>query len=227
MDKKNFIVIPGELLSEDVRRAGNGTYIENNKVYSSIYGLANVRNKIRVQPLSGKYIPSPGDVVIGIITDITFSNWIVDINSPYEGLLHVSEYPRKIEYEDLSKYIRIGELILVKVKDVNSTMKIELTLRDRDLRILRGGRVVEISYTKLPRVIGRNGSMISLLNRELNCNILVGQNGRIWIKGSDVDMSIAIKAIQKIEKEAHTPGLTNRITAFLKSAKNIKKGVEV
>ena len=93
MDRK--VVVPGDLLSEDAKRSGEGTYVKNGSVYSLLYGLANFRDKINVIPLAGKYVPGPGDNVIGVVKDITFSNWIVDINSPYDGLLHISEFPEK------------------------------------------------------------------------------------------------------------------------------------
>jgi exosome complex component RRP4 len=217
MDRK--VVVPGDLLSEDGRRAGDGTYVSDEKVYSLLYGIANYRDRIHVIPLGGKYIPSPGDNVIGLVKDITFSNWIVDINSPYDGLLHVSEVPRRIESDEMSKYLRIGSSIMAKIKDVDPTLKVELTLNDRRLGIIRNGRVVEISHTRVPRLIGKGGSMISMLKKELNCNIFVGQNGRIWISGNEPDMDLALRTIQTIEKEAHTNGLTDRIVEFLKQEK--------
>jgi exosome complex component RRP4 len=99
-------------------------------------------------------------------------------------------------------------------------MKIELAPREGQLRVLRSGRVVEVSYTKVPRVIGRAGSMVSLLKDKLDVNIFVGKNGRIWINGKAEDEELAIKAIKRIEQEAHTSGLTDRITKFLEEAKH-------
>lgn len=84
------IVIPGDLLSNDRRKAGEGTYVERGKVYASIYGILDKRDKIRVIPLAGRYIPSPGDVVIGNIIEVGFAFWKVEINSPYEGVLNLS-----------------------------------------------------------------------------------------------------------------------------------------
>lgn len=211
------VVVPGDLLSDDPRLASHGTYVEGGKVYSASYGLVDRRNNIKVIPLSGRYIPSRGDLVIGKVVDVTFSNWIVDINSPYEGLLHVSEFPERVDQNNMSKYLHVGELILAKVSDVDPSMKVELTLRDEHLRILRQGRVIDISHTKIPRVIGRNGSMISMLKKELNCSIFVGQNGRIWLKGDEKMMDLAIRTIFKIEREAHTSGLTDKIKEYLKN----------
>jgi exosome complex component RRP4 len=217
---EKLIVIPGDLLSEDVSRAGDGTYVHDGKVYASLYGLLSEKNKIRVVPLSGKYIPSRGDLVIGTVKEVTFSNWIVDIGSPYDGLLHVSEYPRRIASEDMSKYLNVGETILTQVKDLDPTMKVELTLRDRKLKPIRSGRIFELSPSKVPRLIGHGGSMISLIKGETNCSITVGQNGRVWIDGEDCNIDFAIEAITKIEQESHIPGLTDRLARFFKEAKS-------
>lgn len=216
------VVIPGDLLSEEFQKAGEGTYVEGDKVYSLLYGLVNYRDKINVIPLAGKYIPSRGDTVVGVVKDITFSNWIIDINSPYEGLLHISEYPKRIEINEMTKLLRIGSSVMVRVKDVDSTMKVELTLNDRRLGTLKTGRVIEISHTRVPRLIGKGGSMISMLKKELNCNIFVGQNGRIWVNGNEGDMDIALKTIHVIEKEAHTSGLTDKIVEFLRLEKEAR-----
>jgi exosome complex component RRP4 len=220
MDRK--VVVPGDLLSEDAKRSGEGTFVKDGRVYSLLYGLANYKDKINVIPLAGKYVPAPGDNVIGVIKDITFSNWIVDINSPYDGLLHISEFPKRIEADEMSKYLRMGSSIMTRVKDVDPSMKVELTLNDRKLGSIKTGRVIEISHTRVPRLIGKGGSMISMLKKEMNCNIFVGQNGRIWINGGAEDMDLALKTILLIEKEAHTNGLTDRIVEFLKSEKGAR-----
>jgi exosome complex component RRP4 len=220
MDRK--VVVPGDLLSEDAKRSGEGTYVKNGSVYSLLYGLANFRDKINVIPLAGKYVPGPGDNVIGVVKDITFSNWIVDINSPYDGLLHISEFPKRIESDEMSKHLRIGSSIMTRVSDVDPTMKVELTLNDKKLGEIKAGQVIEISHTRVPRLIGKGGSMISMLKKEVNCNIFVGQNGRIWIYGSAEDMDLALKTITLIEREAHTNGLTDRVVDFLKTEKGAR-----
>jgi len=220
MDRK--VVVPGDLLSEDAKRSGEGTYVKNASVYSLLYGLANFRDKINVIPLAGKYVPGPGDNVIGVVKDITFSNWIVDINSPYDGLLHISEFPKRIESDEMSKHLRIGSSIMTRVTDVDPTMKVELTLNDKKLGEIKAGQVIEISHTRVPRLIGKGGSMISMLKKEVNCNIFVGQNGRIWIDGGAEDMDLALKTITLIEREAHTNGLTDRVVDFLKAEKGAR-----
>jgi exosome complex component RRP4 len=69
-------------------------------------------------------------------------------------------------------------------------------------------------------VIGKKGSMISMIKQETNCQIILGLNGVILVTGkSPEDEELAITAIRKIEEESHTTGLTDRITQFLKEQK--------
>jgi len=66
-------------------------------------------------------------------------------------------------------------------------------------------------------VIGRKGSMINLLTKETNTRITVGQNGVILVSGEKPETeNLAVKALQMIDEEAHTPGLTDRISELLK-----------
>jgi exosome complex component RRP4 len=74
--------------------------------------------------------------------------------------------------------------------------------------------------TKIPRVIGRKGSMISMIKQETNCQIVLGLNGVILVTGkTPEDEELAITVIRKIEQESHTSGLTDRITQLLKENK--------
>ncbi|MDY9926714.1 exosome complex RNA-binding protein Rrp4 [Methanosarcina sp.] len=222
MDKK--IVIPGDLLSESMKKAGYGTYIKNDKIYSSLCGIENLKeDKVGVIPLAGAYIPSVNDVVIGIVIVVTPSNWILDIAGPYDGLLHVSEYPRRVESREMPEILNVGDSAILRVRDVDSSMKIELALRDPSLHKLKTGQIVEVEPVKVPRVIGHGGSMISMLKKETNCSIFVGQNGRIWIDGKDEDIELLSKALRKIEVEAQRSGLTDRIYNFLKNERMKEK----
>lgn len=224
MERK--IVVPGQLLSEDESDAGVGTYTKDGKVYSLLYGTANTKGKISVKPFSGKYIPLRKDFVIGTVIDITPSNWIFNLGSPYDGLLHVSEYPRRIESSQMSNIMDIGDSVILRVKDVNATMKVELTMRERGLRRITKGRIIEVIPTKVPRVIGHGGSMVSMLKKESNCEIFVGQNGRVWINGSDENMDLLSQAIDLIMRESHISGLTDKVAMFLKQESEVEEEVE-
>jgi exosome complex component RRP4 len=225
------VVIPGDFVSDDVNRAGEGTYVEDGKVYAVTYGVVDDKNEIRVVAFSGKYIPVMGDVVIGKIIEISFPYWIVDIASPYEARLHMSEVAmraeKRVEFGNMSAYLDFDDLVAVKVINVDALMRIDLALQE-DLDIGSEGRLIEISYTKVPRIIGRKGSMIRMLKEKCKCFIFVAKNGRIWMKGKAEDMKLASEVILMItteaHTEAHTSGLTDRVAEFLDSSRQkVKK----
>ncbi len=215
MRKVRQIVVPGEEITVE-GKPGRGVFIENGKIYSAYLGIVEQRaGYVNVIPLSGCYIPKKGDKVIGKIVDIAPLNWVVDINAPYYAPLHVNDVPWRVEIGDTGRYLGIGDVILAKVSNVNELGQVWITMKEQGLRKLEGGHIVKISPTKVPRVIGKNGSMIQMIKEYTRCKIYVGQNGMIWISGSPDDIVKVIKAIRLIEKEAHTYGLTDKIKEFL------------
>lgn len=75
----------------------------------------------------------------------------------------------------------------------------------------RGGIIVDITPTKVPRLIGKKGSMINMIKDKTNCKIIVGQNGLVWVKGEEDMEQLTKDIIHMIEAEAHTSGLTNKV----------------
>jgi exosome complex component RRP4 len=212
------IVMPGDLLEGDKLKPGAGTYVSDGKIYAALLGIKSVKsNYVNIIPLSGRYIPAVGDSVIGKVEDIGPSNWLIDINSPYPAPLHVNEVPWRVEFGDTARYMNVGDVILAKVLMVDETMRVQVTMKDQGLRKLQGGQIIEISPSKVPRVIGKSGSMIQMIKGYTNCRIFVGQNGRIWLDGEVDNIMHAIKAIQMIEQDAHSYGLTEKVKAFLES----------
>ena len=194
---------------------GRGTFKEDNKVTSSLVGLVAVRDKnISVIPLQSKYIPKRGDVVIGEITDIRFSMWNLDINSPYSGFLPASDVFGK-EKRDLSKAFNVGDVLFLRVVDVDEVKKVKLGLKGRGLGKFRGGILINITPTKVPRLIGKKGIMINMIKDETKCEVTVGQNGVVWVKGKPDMERVAEKVINMIEEQAHTSGLTDRVRNML------------
>ena len=118
---------------------------------------------------------------------------------------------------DLTKYFDFGEIIVANVINVTKSKAIDLSMKGPGLRKLKGGKLIEVTSSKVPRIIGKQGSMITLIKNATNCKIIIGQNGWVWILGDDLnDEMLAAAAILKIEQEAHTSGLTDKISAFLK-----------
>ncbi|MDI6645150.1 MAG: exosome complex RNA-binding protein Rrp4 [Methanobacteriaceae archaeon] len=213
--KDKDLVVPGEVLADEEYNSGRGTFREENKICSSVVGLVALRNKkISVIPLQSKYIPKRGDVVIGEITDIRFSMWGLDINSPYSGLLPASEVFGK-EKRELERAFVIGDVLFLRVIDVDEVKKVKLGLKGRGLGKFRGGILINITPTKVPRLIGKKGSMINMIKDQTKCEIVVGQNGVVWVKGQPEMERVTEKVIKMIEEQAHTSGLTDRVRDML------------
>ena len=205
------LVIPGQILADDEYYSGRGTFKENGKVCSSLLGRVSLRNKkIRVIPLKSKYVPKKGDVVIGKIKDVRFSMWDVDINSPYSGILPAFEVFGR-EKKELNKVFDVGDVLFLRVVEVDEIKKAKLGLKGRGMGKFKGGIIVDIAPTKVPRLIGKKGSMINMIKDKTKCKIVVGQNGLVWVKGNEDMEQLTRDIIHLIEAEAHTSGLTNKI----------------
>jgi exosome complex component RRP4 len=218
--EKKQLVAPGEVLAEGSYFPGENTYREGNKVYASRIGLAElVANKLMVVPLKGCYLPRVDDFVIGRVVDIAMSGWTVDISSPYSALLPLSETPASramAARKDLTRIFNVGDLVMAEVIAFDRTRDPLLTVRGRGLGKVSSGLVVHISPAKIPRLIGRKGSMISLLKKATGCEIIVGQNGTVLVSGRQPkNEQIAAAAMYLIEREAHTRGLTDRVSELM------------
>lgn len=215
--KKREVVVPGELLAEGRYRSSMGTYDEEGKIYSALAGLAELRgNTVKVVPLEGVYIPSEGDLVIGTITRVAGNNWKVDITGPYGASLHANNALRRPYDDDISRYFDIGDVIAAEITAFDRNSGPFLTLKGRELGLLTEGMILDLGPAKIPRVIGRSGSMINMIKDKLRIEAVVAQNGKIWVRAPNAPtLDLAIKAFKMIEAQAHTSKLTERVGAML------------
>ncbi|NHJ03630.1 MAG: RNA-binding protein [Candidatus Heimdallarchaeota archaeon] len=233
------MVTPGEVIAEGDFTIGSHVYRKDKKIVSQVIGLVTIKdNQVSVVPLKGKYLPRVGDLVIGKIIDVSLSAWTVDIASPYPGIMRTSvSLDRRFDpvKDQTRKLFDVGDVIVAKVFSFDRTRDPTLTLRQENrsggsspyLGKLVGGRVIEVSPSKIPRLIGRRGSMISTIKQYTNSRMIVGQNGRVWFKGNSFeDEYLVLQAVEKIDREAHTTGLTDRIKEFLEEAKKNQKPID-
>jgi exosome complex component RRP4 len=174
------------------------------------------------------YIPKVGDIVIGAVVEVGFSGWTVDINAPYKAILKASDVLNrqfKPQKNDLTEVLDVGDLVVAKIIAYDRTQNPLLSVSDPGLGKIARGQIVKITPTKIPRVIGKKGSMISLIKQETGCHLVLGHNGVILITGkSPEDEELAMMAIRKIEEESHISGLTDRIFQMIKREKEKRGG---
>ncbi|MFX0099389.1 MAG: KH domain-containing protein [Candidatus Hodarchaeota archaeon] len=239
------IVVPGQIVGkkDPDTLSGYGTITDKEGRIVSLYiGFMQKRGKyINVVPFKGRYIPHVGDKVIGKVVDKNVVLWKLDINSPYVAILrpsddssdrgrgrdrgdrggrggHDQRRSRRPQGKGDTSTYNVGDLLIAKVIKFSRTTEPSLTTVGPDLGKIKGGFITNIAVPKIPRLIGKSGSMIKLLNSLTSCKIFVAQNGIVWIRGKNPsDERLLVKAIRKIEREAHTRGLTDRVKEFIQS----------
>ncbi len=222
--EKKQLVTPGEMLAEGDYLPGENTYMQEGKIYAQRIGLVDADNKkVNVVALRAFYVPKMGDIIIGTVLEVGFNGWTVDIKSPYTALLRASDVlsrPFKPQNDELSAVLNAGDLIVAKIASYDRAHDPQLTVGEPGLGKITRGQILHVTPTKIPRVIGRKGSMISMIKQETGCQIILGLNGVVLVTGKTLEEEeLAITAIKKIEDESHTSGLTDRITQLLKEKK--------
>ena len=195
------IVMPGEILSDKPERISYA-FVDHGKTYSTVVGLY---SEGKLVPLEGPYEPLPDDAVVGIVAEVKFSGYSVDMNAAYNAYLSSREIRERYE---------MGDTIFATVAVVDEVRSVELS----DAKKLPAGRLVKVSSVKIPRIIGKKNSMIDMLKSATGCDIYAGRNGYVWIAGNG-NANLAERAVRMIETQAHTTGLTDRVASFLKSQK--------
>lgn len=215
--KEREVVLPGDKIVESMDYLpGRNCFREGNSIYSKRVGVVYYKGRvIEVIPLSGEYMPEVGDMVIGTVEEVQHSGWTVNINSPYEAFLSLAGVRGFIDSAktDLSKIYGIGDVIYAEVSEVTPMKDIRISMKSPKARKFESGRIVKVSPVKVPRVIGKQGSMINTIKDKTGCMISVGQNGVIWLQGEKENL--AAKAITEIQENSQIVGLTDHISKLL------------
>ncbi len=209
-EQKRQIVIPGEVIVKgDDYLPGEGTQKSDEGIVALKFGLAEEINKlVKVIPLSGTYLPRRGNVVIGKVEMLTMNGWVIDIGAPENAFLPVAEVPRYVHKNNLEEVMDIGDMVIAKIWSINKR-GIDLGLKSRGLGKIDEGLIIRVNSNKVPRIIGKEGSMIKMIKDETKCSITVGQNGFIWIKGDKIeDELFAKRAILFVAEKSFIAGLT-------------------
>jgi exosome complex component RRP4 len=117
--------------------------------------------------------------------------------------------------DDISQWYDMGDAIVAKVTGVTKGKDVKLSMESRNAQKLDGGRIVTVPPSTVPRIIGRKGTMVGMIKDHTDTEIIIGQNGRVWIDGDDIDT--AARAVNKVADEAHTENLTDRMEEWLQN----------
>ncbi len=196
------VVVPGEVVSEKPERIAY-TAVHNGKTYATVTSVMSEEGKL--VPLAGPYEPLADDLVVGVVAEVRFAGYTIDLNCPFYTFLSSRETQSPFS---------LGDTMFARIRSVDEVKNIELT----ETRLLKGGILISVLPMKVPRIIGRKNSMITMITDATGCRIFIGRNGYVWIS-EDGNKELAVGAIRKIESEAHIGGLTDRIAGYLAQAK--------
>ena len=157
------IVVPGEQIGNGLEH-GVGIYTDNNKTFSKYVGVLYQGEETQVVPLTGKYSPKEGDQIIGLVMQEDMFGYIVDVKSFHYSYVHK---------RSIKTSFKPGDLILAQVFGINEIKDMSIDIQAK----LEDGILLEVSAKKVPRVIGKHRSMITMLEKYSGCKILVGANG--------------------------------------------------
>src|ERR671939_630602 len=217
---KRRYVVPGDKIIEGSFRPLMNVIKVGNSIIATRIGIAETgRDGVKVIPLSGVYIPRVNDIVIGKITDHSSLSWEVDINSCFSAHLPAQDvFGRDFSpaRDDMGRQLAIGDLIAARIIAFDRTRDPMLTIQDKDLGKIPRGELLKISATRVPRLIGKRGSMIQTIEQSTQTRVLIGQNGIIVVSGRNAEgIDLAVRAIRMVEEEAHTANLTQRVKILL------------
>lgn len=194
---------------------GEMTEKRNGQIFSLRYGLAEEHNNlVKVIPLSGPYNPRRGNVVIGKVEMVLGNGWLIDFGYADNAFLNVMEVPKFVPKDGMNEFLAVGDMVLAKIWSIGGK-GIDLSLKSRGLGKVEEGIIFEVNANKVPRVIGKEGSMIKLIKDNTGCDITVGQNGVVLVQGDSVESELfAKKAILYVAENSYIQGLTDAVTKW-------------
>lgn len=222
MEGKRTYVIPGDVVTVGSLRPEQNVVLEGNKIIATAVGISEIYNdSIKVIPLTGKYMPKINDLVIGKVISHNSLSWELDIKSCYVGFLPAQDvFGRNFSShtDDLTSKLKPGDLVATRIANFDRTRDPLVTISDRDLGKIDSGDLVEISPSKVPRLIGKRGTMIQTIESATGAVITIGQNGWIVVTcESSEGLLKAKKAIKMVNEKAHVANLTEQVKAMLES----------
>ena len=215
----NHFVLPGDVISNGSSSLKQNVILEGDKLVSTTIGFTeNNDGAVDVIALTGLYTSEVDDLVIGKIVSHNSLSWEVDINSSYRAMLPASDIFGK-DYspsrDDLSLKLIIGDIVLARI--VNSDSKRPLiTINGQNLGKIDDGELIKISPAKVPRLIGKHGSMIQSIEESTGASITIGQNGWVIFKSDNpISLKNAIASIKMADLILHDDNLEEKIQNML------------
>ncbi|XP_050419709.1 exosome complex component RRP40 [Adelges cooleyi] len=199
------VVLPGNDVSQTIfegeskkqdKIIGPGLVTNNGKIIVSNGGiLRGKHNKLYwVEHRKKKYMPSKDDIVVGVVVAKTSELYKVDIGShefatlPYLAFTNATKKNRPD--------VKVGNVLAARVKATTPYMEAEISCVESAnsvvLGLLEDGFLISVSLNYALQLKNPNSKLLSELGHFIPYEIVIGINGKVWIKTSSVQRTIAI-----------------------------------
>lgn len=164
----------------------------SSKLYSKKFSMLNLSSTINPESILyyGKhYTPTIDDVIIGVITQKSYDNYKLDINTSQEAVLGLTEFEGATR--KTKPNLQVGDIVFAKVILDNKfhntvlTCKCEENIKnwssgESTFGQLNGGNMYSLDRIKCIKLINNN-KIIKRIQDYIDVEVCIGMNGRIWI----------------------------------------------
>ncbi|XP_063341123.1 exosome complex component RRP40 [Pelmatolapia mariae] len=143
-----------------------------------------------------RYVPAKGESIIGIVTAKSGDIFKVDFGGSEQASLSY------LAFEGATKRnrpnVQMGDLVFAQFLIANKDMEPELVCIDSSGRANgmgvfgTGGLLFRVSLGLVRRLLAPQSNIRSDLEQLFPCELVVGMNGRIWVKSASVQQTLII-----------------------------------
>ncbi|KAM6923612.1 exosome complex component RRP40 [Xenentodon cancila] len=143
-----------------------------------------------------RYVPAKGEAVIGIVTAKSGDVFKVDVGGSELASLSY------LAFEGATKRnrpnVQVGDLVFAQFIVANKDMEPELVCVDgagraNGMGVFGGGGLLfKVSLGLIRRLLAPHSEVRSDLERLFPCELVVGVNGRIWVRSSSIQQTLII-----------------------------------
>uniref|UniRef100_A0A3P9KK06 Exosome complex component RRP40 n=1 Tax=Oryzias latipes TaxID=8090 RepID=A0A3P9KK06_ORYLA len=143
-----------------------------------------------------RYVAAKGESVIGIVTARAGDTFRVDFGGSELASLSY------LAFEGATKRnrpnVQVGDLVFAQFLIANKDMEPELVCIDGSGRANgmgafgAGGLLIKVSLGLVRRLLAPNSDIRSDLEQLFPCELVVGMNGRVWVRASSVQQTLIV-----------------------------------
>ncbi|XP_061895598.1 exosome complex component RRP40-like [Entelurus aequoreus] len=143
-----------------------------------------------------RYVPAKGETVIGVVTTKSVDVFKVDVGGSEQASLSY------LAFEGATKRnrpnVQVGDLVFGQFIVANKDMEAELVCVDSSGRANgmgvfgAGGLLFRASLGLVRRLLAPNSDLRQELEQLFPCELVVGMNGRLWVKSASVQRTLVI-----------------------------------